>query len=102
VAAPAGDVAGLRVGRAAGLGLPEAVILLADQAELAVGLSVPRRVVPGVGRARRIGALAPRQRVEELGQLRLVLAADGRDAERRERAEVAVELADPVDQPVAA
>ena len=52
--------------------------------------------------ARRVGALAARERVEELRQLRLVLAADGGDAERRERDEVAVELADPVDQPVAA
>ena len=59
-------------------------------------------VVAGVGRARRVGALAARQRVQELGQLRLVLPADGRDAERRERDDVAVELADPVDQPVAA
>ena len=43
-----------------------------------------------------------RQRVQELGQLRLQRAADGRHAERRERHQVGVELADPVDQAVAA
>ena len=58
VALAARDVAGLRVARAAGLVLPAAVVLLRDQAELAVGLAVAApRAGAGVGRARRVGAV---------------------------------------------
>ena len=49
-----------------------------------------------------IGTIAGDKRIEELGQLRLQRAADGRHAERRERHQVAVEFAGPVDQPIAA
>ncbi len=98
-----GDVARLRVGRCAGLLLPQAVVLLGDEADLAVRLAVARcRDDVGVGGAGRVGALGLREHVQELEQGRRHLAADGRDAERRERNDVAVELADPVDQPVAA
>ncbi len=66
--------------------LPVAVVLLDDEAELALELAVavrPGRYGAGVEVAGRVGAVARRQRVEELGQLRLDLAADRRDAERR-------------------
>jgi len=96
------DVARLRIRRPAGLLLPQPVVLLGDQAQLAVGFAVARRVVAGIAVARRVGPVAGGQRVQELGQLRFDLAADGGDAERRERDDVAVPLAHPVDQPVAA
>ena len=56
VALPAGHVAGLRVARAAGLVLPEAGVLLGDDAELAVRLAVAGgvlRVGEGAGSGRR-------------------------------------------------
>ena len=56
----------------------------------------------GVGVAGRVGSLGARDGVEELVEGRRPLAADGGDAERRERHDVGVELADPVDQAVAA
>ena len=105
VAPAAADVARLRVARRAGLLLPVAVVLLDDQAHLAFVLAVPAG--PRGDRARvvvagRVGAVARGQRVQELWHLRLDLAADGRHAERAERDDVAVVLADPVDEPVAA
>src|SRR5206468_1331713 len=87
--------------RTAGLRLPEAVVLLRDEADLTDGLAVPKRI-RAVLPPRRVGAARARERIQELGQLRLDLAADGGDPERGERDDVTVELADPVDQTVAA
>ena len=98
VALTARHIAGLRVGWRTGLALPSR-ILLAHEAEFAVRLAVAR--VAGVAQ-RLVGTVALAQRVEKLSQLRLQRAAHRGVAERREWHQVAVELAHPVDQSVAA
>ena len=90
------------------------IVLLQHQAQFAERLAVARRHRVAIRRCRRrravvrvavaggIGPVAARQRVEELGQLRLHRAAHGGHAERCERHQVAVELTGPVDQPIPA
>ena len=100
VAPAARDVAGLRVCWPSRLRLPQAVVLLPDEPQLAKRLAVARLVAALVAPARHVDALAAAERVEELRQLRVVLAAHGRAAEWRERHQVGVEFADPVNQAV--
>jgi hypothetical protein len=75
-------------------------ILLANDPQLPFGFAVPLGIA-GVGSPRRIGAIAGREGIEELGELRLKRPADRGHAERSERHQIAVEFAHPVDQPVA-
>src|SRR5690606_32623255 len=63
VALPARDIAWLRIGRAAGLLLPQPVIAGDDQAEFTIGLAPAIRIVAGIAGAGRIGAIASCQRV---------------------------------------
>ncbi len=77
------------------------MVPLRDEAEFAVGLAVSGGVPAGVGVPRRVGALARRERVQELVQPRRNLARHRGDAERGKRDDVGVELAHPVDQAVA-
>ena len=101
VARPARQVAGLWIARRAGLVMPGKV-LLAHHTELAEGLAVARGVAAGVRYAREVRAVGGRERVEEFCKLRLQRARHRSHAEGRERHDEAVELADPVDQAVAA
>ena len=87
--------------RGAGLVLPGEV-LLAHHTKLTLGLAVAGRVGAGILVARGIGAVGGRKRIQVIGQLRLQCARNGAHPERRERHQVAVELADPVDQAIAA
>ena len=95
-------VARLRVGGATMLVAPRCV-LLQHQAKLTPGLAIARgSAARHVGGTREVRTVAARQRVEELRQRRLKRAADGSVAEGRERHQVAVVFARPVDQAVAA
>ena len=99
VARASRNVARLDVLGCARLVLPVDVALV-HQADLAVRLAVAFVVLPDV--PGRVGAARLGQVVQVLLQLREQRPADRERAERGERHEVAVELADPVDQPVAA
>ena len=99
----AGEVARLRVCGGTALVLPQAVVLLGDQTDLAIRLTVAVGIRTAlVGCARTVGALRRRECVEELEQGRWHLAGDCGHPEGSERHEVAVELTDPVDEPVTA
>src|SRR5258708_32553029 len=95
------QVAGLRVARRAAL-VAVRRVLLQDQAELSEWLAVAGRVAAVPRGQRLVGAVALRQAVQEGGKPGLELVADDVHAERWERHQIAVELADPVDQPVVA
>ena len=97
-------VARLRICRPPVLSAPGR-IFRQHQSKLAVRLAVTRRnrtcraIVRG---AREIGAIAGGKRVQEVLQRRLQRAADRGHAKWRERHEVAVVFAAPVDQAIAA
>ena len=95
------DVACLRVARTAGLVLPGEV-LLPHHAQFAERLAIAHGIGTGIRSTGEIRPVRGRQRVEELAKLRLQAAAHRGQAEWRKRHDEAVELADPVDEPVAA
>ena len=101
VARTTGDVTRLYIIRRTGLLLPLEVFL-DHHPQLGVGLAVAVLTGAGIGEDRGIGAVARAQRVQVFRDLRLRGPADGERAEGREWHQVAVELADPVDEAVAA
>ena len=77
------------------------VDLLIDQSHLPIRLTVALRIgTRHIGHSRLVGAVGLGQIVQVISESRSIGAADRAGAERRERHDVAVELSDPVDEPV--
>src|SRR5258708_61010 len=98
---PTRQIASLRLVGWADLVVPERVTL-SDQPNLAIRLAISCRIGTGVDRTRGIRAVRLGAIVEILPELRINVAADRGLAERRIGRDVGVELADPVDQAIAA